>query len=127
MVPWGISHLKQKLFVLVQSDLRYGKTGNKKHATCFLTLPQNVLNGVLPSMFKPVLLLQITRILSSDWINLGGSHSIHGHHRTCCKPRLAWDGPLKKINEGGGGVRGEIQKTYSRKGKLSLKKFLHAK
>ena len=100
LVPWGILHLKQKLYVLVQSDLRYGITGNKKRATCFLTLPQNVLNGVLPSTFKPVLqqtrLLQITRILTSDWINLGGSHTIHGHHRTCCKPRLAWGRTIKK-------------------------------
>ena len=30
---------------LVRVDLRYGKTGNKKRATCFATLLQNELNS----------------------------------------------------------------------------------
>ena len=36
------------------------------------------------------------------------------------------DGPLENLWCGRGGAPGEVQKKYSRKGKLNEKKFLHA-
>ena len=36
------------------------------------------------------------------------------------------DGPLENLYGVGGGAAGEVQKKYSRKGKLNEKKFLHA-
>ena len=36
------------------------------------------------------------------------------------------DGPLENLSGGGGGGMGEVQKKYSRKGKLNEKKFMHA-
>ena len=35
------------------------------------------------------------------------------------------DGPLENFFWGGGGA-GQVQKKYSRKGKLNVKKFMHA-
>ena len=35
------------------------------------------------------------------------------------------DGPLENLWGGGGGA-GQVQKKYSRKGKLNVKKFMHA-
>ena len=42
--------------------------------------------------FKPVLpqirLLQVVRVLTSDWLKLPWSHAIHGTSITCCKTKL---------------------------------------
>ena len=51
--------------------LRYGKTGNKKHATCLATLPQNELNSDVARFtthIKPV--LQQIRLLTG--LTVGG-------------------------------------------------------
>ena len=37
-------------------------------------------------------LLQVTWILTSDWITLRGSHAIHGSYVTSCKTSLPWAG-----------------------------------
>ena len=39
--------------------------------------------------------------------------------------RIVRDGPLENL-WGGGGRAGEVQKNYSRKGKLNEKKIMHA-
>ena len=52
-------------------SLRYGKTGNKKHATCLATLLQNELNSDVARFtthIKPV--LQQIRLLTG--LNVGG-------------------------------------------------------
>ena len=36
------------------------------------------------------------------------------------------DGPLENLLGGGGAGAGQVQKKYSRKGKLNVKKFMHA-
>ena len=45
--------------------------------------------------------------------------------RNITKQSSLRDGPLENLSGGGGGA-GEVQKKYSRKGKLNEKKFMHA-
>ena len=46
--------------------------------------------------------------------------------RNITKQSSLRDGPLENLSGGGGGGAGEVQKKYSRKGKLNEKKFMHA-
>ena len=53
------------------APLRYGKTGNKRHETCFATLPQNEVQSDVAhftTQFKPV--FQQIRLLTG--LNVGG-------------------------------------------------------
>ena len=55
---------------------------------------------ILLPVFKPTLpqirLLQVVRILTSDWLKLPGSHAVHWTPVTCCKTKL-W----ATVNRGG--------------------------
>ena len=70
-----------------QNSLRYGKTGNKKRATCFATLLQNKLNSNVARFtthIKPV--LQQIRLLIG--LNVGGKTrniAIQLDLQQCCK------------------------------------------
>ena len=50
---------------------------------------------ILPPRFKPVLVATSCVTLTSDWIKLRGSHSIHGIYVTCCKTNLPWAGKMR--------------------------------
>ena len=43
-------------------------------------------------VWQQIRLLQVARILTSDWIKLRGSHAIQESHVTCLKTSLPWAG-----------------------------------
>ena len=101
-----ILSLRAKQTSLVQTNLKLWSNGQQKSATCFATLLRNELKLKQYYAFyyprsKPVLqqisrLLQVARILSSDWLELHGSLAINIIFVTCFKTIVCL-GPVKRV------------------------------
>ena len=92
-MAWLVRHEKN-----VQMASRVQGCGNKNAQVALQNCGKTSWRVLLPS-FKCVLqqirLLQVSWILTSDWIKLRGSHAIHGSYVTCCKTCLSWAGKTR--------------------------------